>query len=130
MVRVKTNQLGLKIIEQLDQYSVAAQAEVDAAAQEVGKECAKELRRTSPKRVGKYGGWYAKGWTSAVTLKNSRFVRVHVYNKNAPQISHLLEHGHAKANGGRVEGIPHIAPAEEKAVKTFTRKVEEALSQV
>ena len=95
----------------------AYSAEVTAAASDVigqvAKEAAKKLRQTSPKRTGEY----ARGWTYKVE-KGRISTSAEVYGKRQTYpIAHLLEFGHAKRNGGRVEGIEHIKPVEEWAVK-------------
>lgn len=51
-----------------------------------------------------------------------------VHSKNKYQLTHLLEFGHAKRGGGRVSARPHIATAEEKAVKVFEEEIKEAIS--
>ena len=50
-----------------------------------------------------------------------------VHSKNKYQLTHLLEYGHAKRGGGRVEARAHIKLAEEKAVKSFEEKIREAI---
>ena len=49
---------------------------------------------------------------------------------NAPkkyQLAHLLEKGHAKRGGGRTKAVPHIAPAEESAVKQLESDIKKAI---
>jgi hypothetical protein len=52
-----------------------------------------------------------------------------VHNKTDYQLTHLLEHGHAKRNGGRVAPKIHIRPNEEKAVKEFEKRIKGAIQQ-
>ena len=82
-----------------------------AAAAEVAKEAAQKLKQTSPKRQGKY----ARSWK--VKQEKGRLkVMVTVFSdKPEYRLTHLLEYGHAKRGGGRVQGIEHIAPVEEWA---------------
>lgn len=97
-------------------------ADVQKALEETARELAKEgverLKRTSPKRTGKY----AKGWTSK---KQDDAIIIHT--KNKPGLTHLLEKGHAKRNGGRTKPIKHIEPVEEYLKKEMERRVEEKL---
>lgn len=68
------------------------------------------LRANSPKRTGDY----AKGWAYKVDGDVPGSYTGHVYNKTNYQLTHLLEKGHVKRNGGRVAGISHIEPAFEQ----------------
>lgn len=96
--------------------------DIDDIKKDITKNGVKQLRESSPKRTGDY----AKNWTSQ-KLKNGDQV---IYQK-APtyRLTHLLEKGHAKRNGGRVAPKVHIAPVEEELVSNYISRVEKRLSQ-
>lgn len=100
---------------------------VNEAAEEVAKACAADLRKTSPKKSGKYArNWKAKR-QSGTGGKAQVWV---VYNDKHYRLTHLLERGHAKRGGGRVRAIPHIAPARDEAEEMFYQKALEAIGRV
>ena len=93
------------------EYGDAVNDAVQDILPDVAKETVEMLKATSPSKTGKY----AKGW-SVENWKNSKnYTGVTVYNKTGGYLTHLLEFGHAKQNGGRTKAMPHIAAAEEYA---------------
>ena len=115
---IEIGQLADEISKALQEYTREVTEELEKAKQEIAKEGVKELKKTSPKRTGEY----RKGWRT----KKQGTAQI-VYNATKPQLTHLLEKGHAKRGGGRVPGQPHIAPVEEKMVKEFEERVERAI---
>lgn len=95
--------------------------------EEIAEDTVKVLKQTSPKRPGK-GRHYANQWAYKKDRLMTGGTSVIVYNK-APtyRLTHLLEKGHAKVNGGRVAAIPHIAPAEKEAVDKYLHRLEAEL---
>ena len=126
MAKISVDQLAAEIAKGLAEYSQDVVEKVNVSSERVGKEAVKRLKQTSPKRYGNY----AKSWTMKtepeVGQPHTRIVHV-----KAPhyRLAHLLEYGHAKVGGGRVEGRPHIGPAEEEVIREFTREVEEAIER-
>ena len=111
--------LAKTIMEGLQEYADVASADVKTAVRKAGKNVKAEISANAPKRTGAY----AKSWTVKTEKETANSLEVVVHSKNRYQIAHLLEHGHAKRGGGRVAGIPHIAPAEEKAVKQLEENI-------
>lgn len=114
----RVGDLSKLIVQALAEYTNEVTEGVENAKEEVAKATVQELRRTSPRLTGDY----AKGWSR----KKVGTAQV-VYNRTDYQLTHLLEHGHAKVNGGRVPGIPHIGPAEKKAIDEYTKRVEQVI---
>ena len=121
--RVPIGQMASAIMEGLQEYADLATDDLKASVKKAGKTVKDEIKQTAPKNTGKY----AKSWTVKTVKETSNSLEVVVHSKNRYQIAHLLEHGHAKRNGGRVAARPHIAPAEKKAIETLEREVEKAL---
>ena len=123
---ISIDQLAAEIAKGLAEYSQDVIEKVNISSEKVGKAAVKQLKQTSPKRYGNY----AKSWTMKtepeVGQPHKRIVHV-----KAPhyRLAHLLEYGHAKVGGGRVEGRPHIGPAEEEVIREFTAAVEEAIKR-
>lgn len=111
--------LAKTIMEGLQEYADVASADVKTAVRKAGKNVKAEISANAPKRTGAY----AKSWAVKTEKETAHSLEVVVHSKNRYQIAHLLEHGHAKRGGGRVAGIPHIAPAEEKAVKQLEEDI-------
>lgn len=123
---MKIDGMADAIVKELSAWSKEVVGALKEEVQAVGEDTAKELRQTSPKRRGAY----ARDWSSKVTYDDWQDIRVTVYNKRHYQLTHLLENGHAKVNGGRVNGIPHISVAEENAARDLEQKVKVRISGI
>jgi hypothetical protein len=126
MANINIDQLAAEIAKGLAEYSQDVVERVNASSERIGKEAVKRLKQISPKRYGNY----AKSWTMK-TEKAIGQPHTRIIHAKAPhyRLTHLLDYGHAKVGGGRVEGIPHIRPAEEEVIREFTAAVEEAIKR-
>lgn len=123
MSKVSIGGLSKEVIRELKTYAKVTTGKVKEAVKNAGKTAKEEINVTAPKRTGAY----AKSWAvKTLNETGSRLVLV-VHSRNKYQLTHLLEYGHAKRGGGRVEARAHIKLAEEKAVKSFEEKIREAI---
>ena len=133
MANVSIDQLAAEIAKGLAEFSQDVVEKVNVSSEAVGKAAVKRLKRTSPKRPG--SGKYAKSWAMKTEPEVGQ-PHKRIIHAKAPhyRLAHLLEYGHAVANAGpgkkdRVDGIPHIRPAEEEVIREFAREVEEAIKR-
>ena len=123
MAKIDIDQLSIAVMAELRTYGQATYEQVEKAAEETAQETVNELRITSP--VGTTGD-YAKSWRKKRdnTAKGRKKFNMIVYAKKPDyRITHLLEFGHAKKNGGRTKAFPHIKSAEETAIKRLENKI-------
>jgi hypothetical protein len=114
--------LGKEMQRVLQGYAREAALAIEQAKKDASRKLVKDIKQDSPIKTGSY----KKGWK---TKKSGRqpATTYTVYNKTDYQLTHLLEHGHAKRGGGRVSGIPHIGKNAERNIDLYLKDVEKAL---
>lgn len=119
MKKVSIDGLADAVAKELAAYNQDVADGVKKEVKQVAREMVQELKQTSPKDSGDY----AAGWRDKTEFESAEDIRERVYNAKKPQLTHLLEDGHAKQNGGRVNGKPHIRPAKQEAEKKLTNGI-------
>lgn len=122
-MRINADDLVKVVEEELELATKGMVEEINDRVKEIADAQVKTLKTTSP-RSQLRGKHYADGWAvkKGDTDRVTGLTSYTIYNKTKPQLTHLLEHGHAIAGGmGRVAGIPHIAPVEDAIAKEIER---------
>ena len=114
--------LAAEINRQLALYANQTDESVQRISEKIAIEGVEMLKAESPKSPG--GGDYAKSWTHKKV--KGKFV---IHNKNHYRLTHLLEKGHAKVNGGRVAPRVHIAPVEGRLIEKFEDELRRELTE-
>lgn len=120
--------VGKEIADILDEYEEEVALEAAKVIKQVAEETAQKVADASP--YNEYGksrkGHYKAGW-KVKTVKERGIDSYVVYNKNKPQLTHLLENGWVMRNGKRHEGDPHISKGEEWAESVIVSRIEAKL---
>jgi len=122
-MNISINSLANTVMEELTRYSDLATVNMKSAVKNAAKTVKNEIVTGAPKKTGAY----AKSWTSSTTAETANKLEITVHSKNKYQLAHLLEHGHAKRNGGRVAAQVHIAPAKEAGITQLENEIVRSL---
>lgn len=117
-MKIDANQLANEIMKTLEQYKGVTEEAAAKGVIETADQAVAELQVANPPGAGHYRSWdkYNRGWKRTKLTKDRKSVYVEcVHNATEYRLTHLLENGHAKTNGGRTRAFPHIAPVAEKA---------------
>lgn len=125
--RVKVGEMAAEISKIMQEYANDVGDGVKETAKRVAKEGKIRLKSTSPEGRGSRKGHYKDGWTVKTVSEDSTSTNLALHNSKKPGLTHLLEKGHAKRGGGRVNGITHIAHVEEYVVDEFEKRLKERL---
>lgn len=108
-----------------DELAVYQRATVDTVRKTVD-EMKKEVTQVV-KNAGGYTdrtGSYRRGITSTNTTTRGETSRAYVWAGPVNyRLSHLLEQGHAKKNGGRTRAFPHFEAGDRFLASEFTRQL-------
>jgi hypothetical protein len=121
MPRIKPEEFAATVNKYLEEYA----KDVDETMAKVVTETALEAEQQLHSAGDFNGTKYKRSWDTQINRKRL-YIEARVYNKKG-QLTHLLEHGHVIARGGRIVGeagaFKHIEPINDEAQK----KVEEEL---
>ena len=122
---IKLDDLGHAIEQELTTYHRDVLSRVNTASEAAVKALVKKTKATAPRQTGSF----RKNIASKKLVAGPRGDRFVWYVK-APdhRLTHLLVHGHATVNGGRVQGDPFLENALNEVLPEFEKAVEEAIT--
>lgn len=122
---IKPADLGAAIKEELTLYHKDVIEKVNEAGENAAKALVKKTKATAPKRLGNF----RKAITYKAETNSATGDKTFIWGAKSPKhrLTHLLVHGHAKQNGGRVPGDPFLEKACDEVLPEYEREVEEAL---
>lgn len=123
MANVQIDDLTTEIMNGLMEYKDLVTSDMKVAVRKAGQSVKKDIRANAPKKTGAY----SKSWKVSTTKETSESLELTIHSPKKYQLAHLLEKGHAKRGGGRTRAVPHIAPAEENAVKQLKSDIRNAI---
>lgn len=121
MANVPIDQLAAEILKAVKEYTDDVAEAVEKKVDEVADLVLEEVKRTAPKRTGKY----SRGFRKTNRDEPGR-TRRFIWNKKHYMLVHLLEFGHALRNGGRARAFPHLRPAFDK----YAKVLEDAIKRI
>ena len=121
---IKPDKLAAEITATLAEYRDAVNVITEDNVRKVMNEARADVRERSPQR--RPAGKSYKGHWRTKLIREGHSITGYVYNDKAG-LTHLLEFGHAYVNGGRYQGVEHIAPAQETANEAIERRIKEGI---
>ena len=120
---IKPEDLGAAIEQELTTYHRDVLTRVNTASEGAIKSLVKKTKATAPKMTGRF-----RRNIASKTIPGNRGNR-YIWYVKAPdhRLTHLLVHGHAKKDGGRVQGDPFLKNALDEVLPEYENAVEEAI---
>ena len=121
---VQIDRLGAVIANMVAEYSTEVKERADQAGEKAVKKLVKLTKASAPVDTGSFKKnitWSAKA--------NALGVKEYVWHVKAPdyRLTHLLVHGHATVDGGRVDGNPFLQEALDAVLPEYLEDIEEAI---
>lgn len=126
--KTTVDNLANEIAKSLEDFVGVTEEACEKGVIETSQDVVDALRAAHPAGSGDYSDWskeYNQGWTfrkkKSKTYKTG--ILSTVWNEKHYRLTHLLEKGHAKVNGGRTRAFPHIAPVADKAEQQLVENI-------
>lgn len=125
MIRIKPNELANYLEGELAAYHKDI---VDGIKKETNKSMLKLVKKTKEQQFKQDTGEYRKHITSKTVWEDTRGI-TKVWYVRAPhyRLTHLLENGHAKKNGGRTVAYHFVRDAANEVKSEYLANVEKVI---
>lgn len=122
---IKPTDLGAAIEQELTTYHKDVVDRVNLAGEEAVKALVKKTKQTAPKKSGAF----RRAITYKTDVNTASGDKRFTWGAKAPhyRLTHLLVKGHAKINGGRVQGDPFLQNALDEVLPAYENEVKEAV---
>lgn len=125
MAKIKPDELGEAIAKELTVYHEDVLERVNLASKSAAADLVAKTRATAPKKTGSFRKHIAYKLLDRSRTGDEKYVW---YVKPPDhRLTHLLVHGHAKRDGGRVSGNPFLHNALASVLPDYEKSVKEAL---
>ena len=123
-------EFSLAINEALKEFAGAVDYDIKYVTEKVAQRAKENVVRNIKTSGIKGTGKYRKS-IAVRDLKGGLLVKKKLIYAKSPhsRLTHLLEYGHAKRNGGRTRAFAHWEPAEREAIDDFMKELREALEK-
>ena len=120
---VDVDDIADAIVEEFQNYTDEVSEGVEKEVRSKSRDTKNEIKDRSPKDSGDY----ADDWYMRKTSRGGE-IGYTIYNKDHYQLTHLLENGHAIANGtDRVPAYPHISISYKNNVQEMMKNIEKII---
>lgn len=123
---MQIDKLSDAIMQELEDYSEDVAKAMKESVKKASEDCMTEIKNhiTFTQRSGKYVKSFKlkTSYEDENTLRKTWYVSGKEY-----RLTHLLEYGHAKVNGGRTRAFPHIKYGEKIANENLVKYIKGAI---
>lgn len=122
---VTISTLDKAITGALEEYNADVQSKIRTLVDNAMRKLVKLTKATAPRDTGEYVKHIASKTTSDTPTNYAKTWYVRGY---CAMLTHLLNDGHAKVNGGRVPGTHFLDYAKKQVIEEYLEAVKEAVS--